>query len=284
MDAVPGYTNETWFKATKNGVFEGQCAEFCGANHPYMTAKVPGRGPGGVPAVGGAPEAADRGGPEAGAGATAGASRRRPHREPREPEQHGDTRVRGARARDHPARRVGRGRAGWIDWVTTTDHKKIGILYLFTTAFFFLVGGVEALLMRIQLGSPDNTFLDPTTYSQLFTLHGTTMIFLVVVPIAAGFGNYLVPLMIGARDMAFPRLNMLSWWLLVFGGAVLYGSIFWEPPSAGWTSYAPLSETSFLAGHGIDAWILGAAPRRASPRSSARSTSSRRSTTCARPA
>ena len=148
-------------------------------------------------------------------------------------------------------------RSGWIDWVTTTDHKKIGILYLFTTAFFFLVGGVEALLMRIQLGSPDNTFLDPTTYNQLFTLHGTTMIFMVVVPIAAGFGNFLVPLMIGARDMAFPRLNMLSWWLLVAGGAVLYGSIFWEAPQAGWTSYPPLSSSGFLPGSGIDAWILG---------------------------
>ena len=148
-------------------------------------------------------------------------------------------------------------RSGWIDWVTTTDHKKIGILYLFTTAFFFLVGGVEALLMRLQLGSPDNTFLDPTTYNQLFTLHGTTMIFMVVVPIAAGFGNFLVPLMIGARDMAFPRLNMLSWWLLVAGGLVLYGSIFWEAPQAGWTAYAPLSNNNFLGGHGVDAWILG---------------------------
>jgi cytochrome c oxidase subunit I len=148
-------------------------------------------------------------------------------------------------------------RAGWIDWATTTDHKKIGILYLFTTAFFLLVGGVEALLMRIQLGAPDNTFLDPTTYNQLFTLHGTTMIFLVVVPVAAGFGNFLVPLMIGARDMAFPRLNMLSWWLLVAGGLVLYGSIFWEAPQAGWTSYAPLSSADFLPGKGIDAWILG---------------------------
>ncbi len=148
-------------------------------------------------------------------------------------------------------------RAGWIDWVTTTDHKKIGILYLFTTTFFFLVGGVEALLMRIQLGSPDSTFLDPTTYNQLFTLHGTTMIFMVIVPIAAGFGNFLVPLMIGARDMAFPRLNMLSWWLLIAGGLVLYGSIFWEAPQAGWTSYAPLSTANFLPGHGIDAWIIG---------------------------
>jgi cytochrome c oxidase subunit I len=153
---------------------------------------------------------------------------------------------------DLPARR-----AGWIDWVTTTDHKKIGILYLFTTTFFFLVGGVEALLMRLQLGSPDSTFLDPTTYNQLFTLHGTTMIFMVIVPVAAGFGNFLVPLMIGARDMAFPRLNMLSWWLLIAGGLVLYGSIFWEAPQAGWTSYAPLSTANFLPGHGIDAWIIG---------------------------
>jgi cytochrome c oxidase subunit 1 len=147
-------------------------------------------------------------------------------------------------------------RAGWIDWVTTTDHKKIGILYFFTTAFFFLVGGVEALLMRIQLGTPDNTFLDPTTYSALFTLHGTTMIFMVVVPIAAAFGNYLIPLMIGSRDMAFPRLNMLSWWLLVAGGVTLYGSLFFSPPTAGWTAYAPLSESTFLPGHGMDAWIL----------------------------
>jgi cytochrome c oxidase subunit I len=147
-------------------------------------------------------------------------------------------------------------RSGWIDWVTTTDHKKIGILYLFTTAFFFLVGGLEALLMRIQLGSPDNTFLDPTTYNQLFSLHGTTMIFMVIVPIAAGFGNFLVPLMIGARDMAFPRLNMLSWWLLVAGGVVLYGSIFWDVAAAGWTSYVPLSSTDFLPGSGIDAWIV----------------------------
>jgi cytochrome c oxidase subunit 1 len=147
-------------------------------------------------------------------------------------------------------------RAPWIEWVTTTDHKKIGILYLFATAFFFLLGGVEAMLMRIQLGTADNTFLDPTTYNQLFTMHGTTMIFLFTVPVFAGFANYVVPLMIGARDMAFPRLNMLSWWLLVFGGTVLYGSLFFSAPQAGWTSYAPLSDDSFLPGHGVDAWIL----------------------------
>jgi cytochrome c oxidase subunit I len=147
-------------------------------------------------------------------------------------------------------------RAQWIEWLTTTDHKRIGILYLLATGFFFVLGGVEALLMRIQLGSPDNTFLDPDTYNQLFTLHGTTMIFLFMVPVFAGFANYVVPLMIGARDVAFPRLNMLSWWLLVLGGTVLYGSLFFEPPASGWTAYAPLSDDAFLPGHGVDAWIL----------------------------
>src|SRR5262245_1369672 len=99
-----------------------------------------------------------------------------------------------------------RGR-GWTDWITTVDHKKIGIMYMVTAFVFFLVGGVEALLMRLQLGAPNNTLLDPQIYNQLFTLHGTTMIFLFVVPMMAGFGNYFVPLQIGARDMAFPRLN-----------------------------------------------------------------------------
>src|SRR5215211_6808647 len=98
---------------------------------------------------------------------------------------------------------------GWVSWVTTTDHKRIGILYLVTTFVFFLIGGVEALLMRIQLGAPDNTFLTPATYNALFTLHGTTMVFLFVVPIMAGFANYFLTLMIGARDMAFPKLNAL---------------------------------------------------------------------------
>src|SRR5947208_15873709 len=103
------------------------------------------------------------------------------------------------------------------------------------TAFvFFLVGGVEALLMRIQLGTPENTFLDPQTYNALVTMHGTTMIFLFVVPMMAGFANYFVPLMIGARDMAFPRLNALSYWLFVAGGIVFYASLIWAPPEAGW--------------------------------------------------
>ncbi len=115
------------------------------------------------------------------------------------------------------------------------------------TAFvFFLVGGIEALLIRIQLGAPDNTFLTPEKYNQLFTMHGTTMIFLFVVPMMAGFGNYFVPLMIGARDMAFPRLNALCYWLFLFGAIVFYVSLFFNPPEAGWTSYTPLSSARLL--------------------------------------
>ncbi len=147
-------------------------------------------------------------------------------------------------------------RRGWLDWVTTVDHKKIGIMYLVTAWVFFMVGGVEALLIRVQLGAPDNTFLDPQTYNELFTMHGTTMVFLFVVPMMAGFGNYIVPLMIGARDMAFPRLNALSYWLFLAGGIVFYASLLWSPPAAGWTSYAPLSDNAYLPNGGIDAWIF----------------------------
>jgi cytochrome c oxidase subunit I len=154
------------------------------------------------------------------------------------------------------AHSVPRKRASWIDWVTTVDHKKIGIMYMVTAFVFFLVGGVEALLIRIQLGAPDNTFLTPEKYNQMFTMHGTTMIFLFVVPMMAGFGNYFVPLMIGARDMAFPRLNALSYWLFLFGAIVLYVSLFFNPPEAGWTSYTPLSSSAYLPNGGIDAWIF----------------------------
>jgi cytochrome c oxidase subunit I len=155
----------------------------------------------------------------------------------------------------HEVRRP-RTRHTWIDWLATTDHKKIGILYMVTTFAFFLLGGIEALLMRIQLSQPNNSFVSPEHYNQLFTMHGTTMIFLFVVPMMAGLGNYFVPLMIGARDMAFPRLNALSYWLLLFGGVVFYMSIFWKPPEAGWTSYAPLSDALFNPSGGQDAWIF----------------------------
>jgi cytochrome c oxidase subunit 1 len=153
------------------------------------------------------------------------------------------------------AHRVEREARGWTSWFTTTDHKRIGILYMVTTFVFFLLGGVEALLIRLQLGVPNNTLVTPTVYNQLFTMHGTTMIFLFVVPMWAGLANYFLPLMIGARDMAFPRLNALSFWLLLAGGVVFYASIFFTPPEAGWTSYPPLSGSAFSPSGGQDAWI-----------------------------
>jgi cytochrome c oxidase subunit I len=144
----------------------------------------------------------------------------------------------------------------WIDWVMTTDHKKIGIMYLVLTFVFFILGGIEALLMRLQLSQPGNTLITGERYNQLLTLHGTTMVFLFVVPVMAGFGNYFVPLMIGARDMAFPRLNALSFWLLLTGGIVFYATLFFNPPEAGWWSYPPLSSIQFSPTGGQDAWIF----------------------------
>jgi cytochrome c oxidase subunit 1 len=145
-----------------------------------------------------------------------------------------------------------------IGWVTTVDHKRIGILYIGTSLAFFIVGGVLALLMRAQLATPNEHFVTRNSYNELFTMHGTVMIFLFVVPILAGFANFLVPLMIGARDMAFPRLNALSYWLYLLGGIVLLGSFFAAqgPARSGWYSYPPLSEGFFSPGHGQDYWIL----------------------------
>ncbi len=141
-------------------------------------------------------------------------------------------------------------------WLTTVDHKRIGILYIVTSGLFFVAGGIMALLIRTQLAQANTEFITRDSYNQLFTIHGTTMIFLVVVPILAGFGNYLVPLMIGARDMAFPRLNALSYWLFLFGGIVLLLSFFAEGGAArgGWTSYPPNSV--YMNGNGQDLWIL----------------------------
>jgi cytochrome c oxidase subunit I len=147
---------------------------------------------------------------------------------------------------------------GLLRWVTTVDHKDIGVLYLVTSGLFLLLGGLEALLIRVQLAVPRNTFLDPESYDALFTVHGTTMIFLVIMPLLLGFANYIVPLQIGARDMAFPRLNALSYWLFLFGGLILYfGFVNGTPPDTGWFSYAPLSEKPFSLETGVDYWALG---------------------------
>jgi cytochrome c oxidase subunit 1 len=144
-------------------------------------------------------------------------------------------------------------------WLTTVDHKRIGILYIVTSYAFFLAAGVMAGLMRIQLSQADNDIITRDSYNQLFTIHGTAMIFLFVVPILAGFGNYLVPLMIGARDMAFPRLNAMSYWLFLLGGLLILGSFVVDEGAArsGWTAYTPLSREQFTPGSGQDLWILG---------------------------
>jgi cytochrome c oxidase subunit I len=131
---------------------------------------------------------------------------------------------------------------GFVSWLTTVDHKRIGILYGMTAFVFFIIGGIEALLMRLQLARPNGAVLDAETYNQLFTMHGVTMIFLVVMPLGAAFFNYLIPLMIGARDVAFPRLNAFSYWVFLGGGLFLYSSfLLGGAPNSGWFGYAPLS-------------------------------------------
>jgi len=145
-----------------------------------------------------------------------------------------------------------------LDWLTTTDHKKIGLLYLINSFAFFAVAGLFALLMRTELARPGTQIFAPHAYNQLFTLHGTLMIFLVIFPLLAGFGNYFVPLQIGALDMAFPRINALSFWLLPVGGLTILSG-FLVPGGAaacGWTCYAPLSEKMYSPGTGVDLWIL----------------------------
>ncbi len=147
--------------------------------------------------------------------------------------------------------------AGWLSWLSTVDHKKIGIMYLWASLMFFIIGGLEAMVMRFQLAQPREHLVSPHEYNMLFTMHGTTMIFLVVVPLMLAFGVYFVPLMIGARDMAFPRLNALSFWVYVFGGWLLYYSfLIGNAPQDGWFSYAPLSGRPYSFYHGPDYWAL----------------------------
>ncbi|HTQ48231.1 MAG TPA: cbb3-type cytochrome c oxidase subunit I, partial [Polyangiaceae bacterium] len=133
--------------------------------------------------------------------------------------------------------------ARWFEWAGTVDHKRIGILYLVTALFYFVVAGCEALVVRLQLAEPRGRLLTPEAYNELFTMHGVTMIFLVVMPALTGFANYFVPLMIGARDVAFPRLNLLSWYVFMFGGIFAVGSILVGGVDTGWTFYTPYSST-----------------------------------------
>ena len=147
---------------------------------------------------------------------------------------------------------------GFWGWITTIDHKRVGILYGVSAFAFFLLGGAEALLIRAQLAQPNGTVLDAGTYNQMFTMHGTTMIFLVVMPMSAAFMNFLVPLMIGARDVAFPRLNAFSYWTFISGALVLNSSfLLGGAPDGGWFGYVPNTSVTFSPGHGIDFWIFG---------------------------
>jgi cytochrome c oxidase subunit I len=150
------------------------------------------------------------------------------------------------------------------EWVVTVDHKKLGLMYIIYALVFLVVGGVEATLMRIQLAVPNAHFVSPEAFNELFTMHGTTMIFFVAMPMLFGFANYLVPIMIGARDMAFPRLNAFSFWMTAFGGLLLYFSFIGgsgvygagSAPSVGWWAYAPLTAKAFSPGHSTDYWTL----------------------------
>ena len=150
-------------------------------------------------------------------------------------------------------------------WIVTVDHKKLGLMYITFGILFLVVGGIEATLIRIQLAIPHNHFVSPQTFNQLFTMHGTTMIFFAAMPIVFGFAVYLVPLMIGARDMAFPRLNAWGFWMSALGGIILYfsflggGGLYGAggAPDVGWFAYAPLTSRAFSVGHSTDYWIIG---------------------------
>ena len=156
----------------------------------------------------------------------------------------------------------------WVEtlheWLTTVDHKRLGILYIVYALLFLVIGGVEAVIIRIQLMYPHNHFVGPQVFNRMFTMHGTTMIFFVAMPVLFGFANYLVPLMIGARDMAFPRLNAFSFWLTALGGLVLYFSLLGgnglygagNAPDISWWAYAPLAMKAFSPGHSSDYWTI----------------------------
>jgi cytochrome c oxidase subunit I len=163
--------------------------------------------------------------------------------------------VRATAAADHGDARP----VGLVAWLTTTDHKRIGILYLVTTFAFFLLGGVFAGIIRAQLTVPNEQLIGRQTYNELFTMHGTIMIFLFVAPFGFGLANYLVPLQIGAPDVAFPRLNAISYWMFLLGGLIVLSGFLTAggAASAGWTSYVPLSEKPFQPGFGMDLWIVG---------------------------
>ena len=157
-----------------------------------------------------------------------------------------------------PRTRTAEPTGGIWSWIATTDHKKIGVLYLFTALFFFIFGGLEAAVIRAQLAAPNQTLVSAELYNQLFTMHGTTMVFLAIMPLSAAFFNFLIPLQIGARDVAFPRLNAFSYWVYLLGGLFITAPIFAGlAPDGGWFGYAPLTTRQYSPGLNIDFWVLG---------------------------
>jgi cytochrome c oxidase subunit 1 len=162
------------------------------------------------------------------------------------------------RGQEKPAAAAYGEKTGLWSWITTVDHKRIGILYGTTAFIFFLLGGIEAMIIRFQLVRPNNHLVSPDFYNQLFTMHGTTMIFLAVMPTSAMFFNYLIPLMIGARDVAFPRLNAFSYWVFLLGGLLLNaGFLFNAAPNQGWFGYANLTSRQYSPGLNVDFWLFG---------------------------
>ncbi|MGH2757717.1 MAG: cbb3-type cytochrome c oxidase subunit I, partial [Actinomycetota bacterium] len=147
---------------------------------------------------------------------------------------------------------------GLATWLKTVDHKKIGLRYLYTGMAFFVLGGIESLIIRAQLARANLELVDPETFNQIFSMHGTTMMFLFAVPVLSGFGNYILPLMIGARDMAFPRLNAFGYWVFLGAGIFMYSSFLGAAaPNAGWFNYVPLADETFAPGTNIDFYNLG---------------------------
>jgi cytochrome c oxidase subunit 1 len=149
--------------------------------------------------------------------------------------------------------------SGLLAFLTSTDHKRIGVSYMVTAFAFFLIGGALAEIIRVQLYSPQSNVVSESTYNELFTMHGSIMMFLFLGPFAFGLANYFVPLQIGAKDMAFPRLNAMSYWFFLFGGLTMIAGFLTADGAAnfGWTAFAPLSEISRSPGYGADLWIMG---------------------------
>ena len=257
LDVIPGRTNKLELTPTKTGTFAGKCAELCGLYHSRMifTVKVVTpdeyqahlRGPG-------------RQGPDRRGDRWSG---RDHHSRPPGARRARSDRLRRAHRRHRCGdralpRRRSKGQIA-VKWLTTTDHKLIGHLYLITSFAFFLIGGVMALLIRAELAKPGLQIVNEEVYNQLFTMHGTIMLLLFATPLFVGFANVIMPVQIGAPDVAFPRLNMFSFWLFLFGGLITISGFFTPGGAAdfGWFAYAPLSNAVRSPGIGGDLWIMG---------------------------